>query len=71
MRAPVDGCLAVFPRLKGMTNLCLFFLFDNFGQGGVDFESLRSTIFIPGPGSWMKLFSELFPLAIFVFLSQG
>jgi hypothetical protein len=26
--ALVDGCLAVFPRLKGRTNMYLFFLFD-------------------------------------------
>jgi hypothetical protein len=31
----VDGCLAVFPRLQGRTNVSLFFLSQLFGIGTV------------------------------------
>jgi hypothetical protein len=33
--ALVDGCLAVFPRLQGRTNVSLFFLSELFGIGSV------------------------------------
>ncbi len=56
------GCLAVFPRHKGRTKLISILPFWLFG--GVDYESLQSTII---PGGWLGLFS----LVVFCLLGKG
>ncbi len=57
------GCLAVFPRLKGRTNVSLFFPWW-LSAGDVDYKSLHSTVY---DYSWARrLTVQLFSLAVFV-----